>query len=190
MYMNSKQYEIEASRTMSNEWHLDLFDQTEMHCAIGICTEVGELVEAINGRSLDLINIMEECGDIFWYLSGFCRKFDFELNDNEVNSDVAHDSLSDAILDLVMYSTRLLDIYKKHTFYGSKLDENNILSLCFEIFSICTQVLSSIGYSVSEARCTNIEKLSTRFPEKFTSSNANNRNLTAERGILEGNNIE
>lgn len=43
-----------------------------LHGAIGICTESGELMDALKkgiyyGKPLDLINIKEEISDIFWY---------------------------------------------------------------------------------------------------------------------------
>jgi NTP pyrophosphatase (non-canonical NTP hydrolase) len=50
-------------------------DQTNirlLHGAIGICTESGELMDALKkgiyyGKPIDLINIKEEVSDIFWY---------------------------------------------------------------------------------------------------------------------------
>ena len=45
-----------------------------MHGSIGLCTEVGELQDAIKkhliyGKKLDKVNIIEECGDVLWYLA-------------------------------------------------------------------------------------------------------------------------
>ena len=43
--MKIEQYKKDSSdRTMSNEWHLSVFDTEELHCAIGIVTEYGELM--------------------------------------------------------------------------------------------------------------------------------------------------
>lgn len=44
-----------------------------LHGAIGIATEGGELLDQIKkhvfyGKALDKVNILEECGDIMWYL--------------------------------------------------------------------------------------------------------------------------
>lgn len=46
-------------------------------------------------------------------------------------------------------------------------------------------LLQVIGSNFGEAQAVNIEKLRKRFPEKFTEYDANNRDLTAERKILE-----
>jgi NTP pyrophosphatase (non-canonical NTP hydrolase) len=45
-----------------------------MHGAIGMATEVGELQDAIKklfiyGKELDGVNVMEECGDVLWYIA-------------------------------------------------------------------------------------------------------------------------
>lgn len=45
-----------------------------LHAAIGLCTEAGEILEALSkhiydDEELDIVNIIEEQGDIFWYLA-------------------------------------------------------------------------------------------------------------------------
>lgn len=47
-----------------------------LHMAIGICGEAGELIDAIKknviyGKPLDFANVIEELGDIEFYLEGF-----------------------------------------------------------------------------------------------------------------------
>ncbi len=92
-----------------------------LHGAIGICTEAGELQDAIKknliyGKPLDGTNIMEECGDILWYVA-----------------------------------------------------------LC----------LDASGYTMEQAMERNIAKLKARFGDKFTEHAALNRDLDAERAVLE-----
>ena len=43
-----------------------------LHAAMGICTEAGEFMDAIKkaifyGKDIDLVNLTEELGDLFWY---------------------------------------------------------------------------------------------------------------------------
>ncbi len=45
-----------------------------MHAALGACTEVGELQDAIKknliyGKAFDGVNVVEECGDVLWYIA-------------------------------------------------------------------------------------------------------------------------
>ena len=45
-----------------------------LHAGIGLATEAGEFLDALKkhvfyGKDLDKINLMEECGDLMWYMS-------------------------------------------------------------------------------------------------------------------------
>jgi NTP pyrophosphatase (non-canonical NTP hydrolase) len=78
--MDDKTYEQEASKTVSADYfeiwkrlngqsHLDL-----LHGAIGCGTESGELLDAVKkyamyGQPIDRVNIIEEVGDMMWYLN-------------------------------------------------------------------------------------------------------------------------
>lgn len=51
-----------------------------LHMAVGICGEAGELIdaikkEAIYKKQIDLINVIEELGDIEFYLEGLRQSF-------------------------------------------------------------------------------------------------------------------
>lgn len=45
-----------------------------LHASMGLCTEAGELQDQLKkhifyGKDLDLVNLFEEAGDLFWYLA-------------------------------------------------------------------------------------------------------------------------
>ena len=69
---DSGEYQRDAMRTLSTI-EPDIPAQL-LHGALGLCTEVGELQDAIKkmfyGRNLDKNNIIEELGDIEWYMVG------------------------------------------------------------------------------------------------------------------------
>lgn len=49
-----------------------------LHAVIGMCTETGELQDAIKrkllyGKDLDTTNMIEELGDVMWYLGLACN---------------------------------------------------------------------------------------------------------------------
>ncbi len=51
-------------------------DQLEriMHAMIGVCTEAGELQDMVKkhliyGKPFDTVNVVEECGDLLWYIA-------------------------------------------------------------------------------------------------------------------------
>lgn len=55
-----------------------------LHSAMGIATEGGELIDAFKkhifyGKSLDTLNLIEELGDLMWYIGYMCHILDINL---------------------------------------------------------------------------------------------------------------
>ena len=79
----------------------------------------------------------------------------------------------------------LTDAYKKNLAYGTSLDMVNVSEeigdLMFYISSFCRMNKLDLEKILE----TNVAKLETRYPEKFTEYHANNRDLQKEREILE-----
>lgn len=80
MTMDSKQYSIEAGATDERDYSkiqnrmAQEFNAQLLHYVLGIGTEAGEIQDAakktvIYGQDLDHVNLVEEVGDILWYLS-------------------------------------------------------------------------------------------------------------------------
>lgn len=56
------------------------------HAAVGIATESGEIMDAIKKAKfykagLDKVNIIEEIGDVMWYLAIFCDELKVSFED-------------------------------------------------------------------------------------------------------------
>ena len=64
-----------------------------LHAAMGLCTESGELLEAVykakwSGEEFDVVNCKEELGDLFWYMAIIFRDLDLNLEEVlQINSD-------------------------------------------------------------------------------------------------------
>lgn len=69
---------------------------------------------------------------------------------------------------------------------GQAFDETNALEEVGDGFWYDALLLRAIGSNFGEAQSVNIAKLRRRFPNAFTEFDANNRDLFAEREILEG----
>lgn len=78
--MDSKQYIEQAKKTESKDFTQIAERLTEtpmirlLHGAMGVTTESGELLDAVKkhvfyGKPLDKTNLIEEMGDLFWYLA-------------------------------------------------------------------------------------------------------------------------
>lgn len=168
------------------------------HGAIGICTEIGELQDALKkhiiyGRDLDPVNIMEECGDIAWYIALVADAADLSLMPSETlytqnTGALAGDLRKKELLDCAF----LLGNENGWFQYAcSRLEtdgmpeqvqaSNGIAAL----LHLGATILNACGYTWKDACERNIAKLAKRYGEKFSEFAALNRDLGAERQELE-----
>jgi len=79
----------------------------------------------------------------------------------------------------------LQDVYKKHIAYKKNIDwinvEEEIGDIMFYLASFCR----INNFDLEEILETNVKKLESRYPDKFTEYHALNRDLSKEREILE-----
>lgn len=59
-------------------------EESDLHAVIGICTEAGELLEAMydhkwKQKEFDVVNAKEEIGDIFWYMAILFRNYKWNI---------------------------------------------------------------------------------------------------------------
>lgn len=102
------------------------------------------------------------------------------------NMEDGDDRLLHAGVGLATEGGEFLDALKKHIFYGKALDRTNLKEEIGDILWYCAIALDELDSSFEEVQMTNIAKLKARYPEKFTKAQAENRDLSAERKILEG----
>lgn len=87
---------------------------------------------------------------------------------------------------LVTEAGEIKDVFKKHIAYDKPIDWVNIKEELGDLFWYMARICEYRGWSFEEVMQLNIEKLSARYPEKFTNTDATNRDLVKERKILEG----
>lgn len=192
--MNFKEYVELAIRTESlypvinpNHEQTNINDSL-FHSAIGIQTEVGEIFEALYIRTgeLDSVNLREEIWDVMWYIAIACKKLDFyELNFDTDFDTKKYDSIQEYAHQLNYFSTEILDSFKKSLFYNKAFDRELLKERFQEIFMLSGAFVEILGSDIRNICKINIEKLQARYPEKFTTEKAVNRDLETERKILE-----
>jgi NTP pyrophosphatase (non-canonical NTP hydrolase) len=71
---------------LSEAFASDLADPSEqdLHAVVGICTEAGELLEAMykhkwKQEEFDVVNAKEEIGDVFWYMAILFRNYKWNI---------------------------------------------------------------------------------------------------------------
>lgn len=180
---------------------------------MGMSTEATELVEALSKENLDFVNVKEEVSDLFWYVAIACDTLRLSFPDlinqgyEKAKEDEDHlffDFLStnrltkrfilrrklQQLTNLVSQgSGNCLDVMKKTIFYQNrefneqKFKENLVLTVAALLL-----LLSKVSHvSLEDALTTLIEKLQqVRYKQgKFTAEESMNRDLTAERKVLE-----
>jgi hypothetical protein len=86
-------------------------------------------------------------------------------------------------------AAELLDATKKHVFYGTPLDETDIKEEVGDSDWYREVILDAFGWTDAEVKRANINKLRRRYPNGFTREDADNRDLSAERRVLEGDTV-
>lgn len=90
-----------------------------------------------------------------------------------------------AAIGCVTESGELLDALKKQIFYGRELDVVNVKEEAGDILWYLAILFDELGTDFETESNRVINKLKTRFPDKFTEDTVYNRDLTTERKILE-----
>lgn len=116
--------------------------------------------------------------------------------ENAIRTDCIYD---EALIERLSKSVRLLhaamglcteagefmDNLKKHIFYGKPLDVVNGKEEISDILWYCALAVDEMRTAMNEVLTMNIAKLRLRYPEKFTETCAIDRDVTAERVLLE-----
>lgn len=91
-----------------------------------------------------------------------------------------------AAMGLCTEAGEFMDAIKKVIYYGKELDLVNLFEELGDSFWYAAIALDEIDLPMEECFARNIAKLKKRYADKFTETRAEDRDLDAERAILEG----
>ena len=101
--------------------------------------------------------------------------------------DKGHDlNLLHAAMGISTEAGELMDAFKRKIFYGKELDVVNVKEEVGDLMWYVAILLRELDLDFHELLQLNIDKLRARFPDKFTETDALQRDLDKERAILEG----
>lgn len=103
------------------------------------------------------------------------------VKENKLNNELH------MVLGMVTEASEIADVYKKLIAYDKPLDDVNLKEECGDLLFFLEGFFKFKGWTIQEVRTMNIEKLKTRYPEKYDNYDALNRNLTKERETLNKN---
>ncbi len=136
-----------------------------LHCAIGLSGEVAELFDAnVDDRE----NILEELGDIDFYLSGLFQSI-FEVGVPELGS------VESDIDDLVIHAGTILDQVKKYVVYNKPLDIVQLENALLDFVLTLDYVRKALNFTKQECIDANAAKLAVRYKGGYSDQAAQDR---------------
>jgi len=175
-------YVAEAMVTMSPSWHGEKVSFAMLQ------TVLAEAVEALN--NLDAIKktlfygreLPENLRIEGLHENDTCKGVPAWFKNDKFGEYVTH-----AIIGAATEAGELLEALREVVVNGKEFDEVNMREEVGDVFWYVAALADTCNFTFEEAQRVNIAKLRARYPNKFTAFGANNRNLTEERRILEGN---
>jgi hypothetical protein len=180
--MKFEEYREQTKRTLPD---LGSVIFNSIHMTLGLGSEIVELFEALDKD--DAVNIGEELSDKLWYAANYCNIHGIIVNPELTQGTIEIDYLQfDNLLhDMIRHISMLQDFDKKLLAYGKEVSLEDRSSKINLLISFIIEAMGCIGLDAEVCMRNNINKLRTRYPDKFDSEKAINRDLEAERKQLE-----
>jgi len=176
--MNIKTYQGQAERTLPD---LGTKVLNTSHMIYGMLSEVNELYD-----STDSVNTSEELSDISWYLANYCTINSIDLNSLITFSSTYFFRKKEHYEKQLVYDlSKLCNSEKRELAYKKPFNQEDKVDLVIEIAKSLNDCYVYHKINIFDSLQKNIDKLKARFPEKFNEHDALNRDLDAERKILE-----
>lgn len=168
-----KEYQELAARTCTDLGNKKL---NNLHMKMGLITELAEAIDVYKKKiaykkDIDYVNLKEELiGDTLFYAVNYCRINNIELPKLKENIQ-STDGFDD--IDYVIWLFELIELSIK--------PKKNIQNIIQTIYIISVY----LDFDFYQSLTNNINKLMVRYPEKFDTDKAINRDLETERKRLE-----
>ena len=185
--MNWSEYKELSEKTLSTQFHCDEKRiELLLHAVIGILTETEELLDN-HLIKIDEINILEEIGDVAWYLSIIGREYNMDF---PTDLPLSSEDPMKIVISIIKQTCKLLDMLKKKLFYNKPINDETFKQISTLVMILTQSYMNYYSIDIKESFDINIAKLKARYGSKFSSDKAINRDLESERKILEGKPLE
>lgn len=152
-----------------------------MHAVVGLGSEICELAQA---RAKPGHNMLEELGDLAFYQQCIHNAAEIPFREDDALQMLAADITS----DVVGYAAAIepaMDAVKRHIFYSLGLDRQKIVCGLQQGWTVIRRIAEASGWTLKQVLNANQDKLSTRFDGKFSVGAVVERDLEAEKKVLE-----
>jgi NTP pyrophosphatase (non-canonical NTP hydrolase) len=129
--------------------------------------------------------IKDELGDVMWYLSNYSNLLGVAISDfKDKIVGFGPINVQSNIDGLLLSASKLLDMDKKTFAYGKVYTKADKVNAMMSVFYYVTKLAEEHQVDLSEAMDLNIKKLRVRFPDKFVSDQAINRDVEKENKVF------
>lgn len=171
------------------------FERHLTHMAAGFTGEMGELIDAqkkvdIYGLAVDAANVLEEIGDICWYVINLC----IELDVRPETFEELYAGLKQQLATRAKPASIMNDLLKLNAVLARQgmflVEDPNAARAQGQVLldSMWTNLAITAwmyDLDLQDAFDVNIKKLAARYGEKYSDYAALNRDLQVERAILD-----
>lgn len=170
MEVTFENYQMLAAKTLKD---LGSKEKNLQHMRLGILDEVGEIAKLykkalVKGEEVDMTGVLEEVSDLGWFITNAVKLHGGLVNFSEMKVATINLSVEE-------YLTRIVDL-------TAGIDLPNTAGYMLHYWVTFVQML---GLDLSEVLQKNIEKLAVRHGDKFREDSFENRDVEAERAVLE-----
>lgn len=183
--MELNEYQELAARTLNP---LPTREDRLLHAALGAGSEVGEFAKAMmvcySKNDPEGHNVVEELGDVFWYLSAVCVEMGWRFEDllmnsanyfHQLNKDFGIDrfkSVQQRYTALAYYVGEIQTLVKSNAYYKKEIDAGAMSQAVAMSITSVSIMARFFNFNPEDVAKANIEKLNKRYPEKFTIEHA------------------
>lgn len=167
--MDSQIYFHEVRRTAKAQ-HIDPSHE-KFHWLLGMVGELHELHDAIYENKNKVI---DEAGDVLWYMANFCHAYFLDFNEIVKRANLFGleypymDNTKGIMVALYNDVSQLAELAKKRAFYTHKtIEDEQFISLLVDVGIELYAILEDYEVTLEQAMQANIDKLAVRYPDKF-----------------------
>lgn len=174
--MDLQNYQTQAKRTMN--WKLDDNGQLT-NFGLGIVGEFGEvdeILEAIKETQEEVNKIMDEVGDVFWYIANFCTFMGIDWR-GLFPQKKKRLKLGVVSRTAFRHASKIADIIKKTTAQHHELNKSGVIANLTGMMDSLMSILAYYGLTPQEVCAYNHMKLIKRYPNGFESERSTNREV-------------
>jgi hypothetical protein len=173
MDLNKYQNEI-APRTLNKE--LDSNTQL-IGLSMGMTGEIGELYHLVYSKKATKESVMDEGGDICWYIANVCNTLNLHWTmffPGKLGGFFPTDVL---LADIVVSNAQFTDNLKKVVAQGHEMHLPKVCNPLFDLVSSLCELFAYYDLTPEEVCAYNNEKLLKRYPNGFEASRSVNREV-------------